>query len=104
LIPGTVTVEHVLPRNPGSEWKTEIAKDADLVEDCAFRIGNTCLLSGNINLKAGGKSFADKKKLLAGSDLLTTKAITKHTSWDRQNIDHHQAYQAKLAVSAWRVS
>jgi hypothetical protein len=102
LVPGTLTVEHVLPRNPGPEWKTEMENDATLVEDCAFRIGNNCLVSEKTNLKAGGKSFAGKKKLLAGSELLTTKAIAKHDDWDRQNIDHHQAYQAKLAVSAWR--
>jgi phage repressor protein C with HTH and peptisase S24 domain len=54
------------------------------------------------NIKAAGKSFSDKKKVLEKSDLLTTKAAAKHSTWDRQNIDHHQAYLAKLAVSTWR--
>ena len=102
LVPGTLTVEHVLPRNPGPEWKTEIQKDPDLVTDCAFRIGNTCLVSEKTNMKVGGKSFSDKKKQFASSELLTTKAVANHADWDRQNIDHHQAYQAKLVVSAWR--
>jgi hypothetical protein len=34
--------------------------------------------------------------------IATAKAIADHSHWDRQQIDHHQAYLAKLAASTWR--
>lgn len=92
----------MLPKNPGLEWDAVIKADPTIVEDCAVRIGNTVLLSNAGNLKAGGKSFAEKRKILEKSDLITTRAAAKHDKWDRQYIDHHQAYLAKLAVSTWR--
>jgi len=102
LEPGDLTIEHILPKNPGGEWSAVIAADPTVVEECANRIGNTALLSDAGNLKAGGKAFTDKRKFVEDSELITTTAIAKHGKWDRQDIDHHQAYLAKLAVSAWR--
>jgi Protein of unknown function DUF262/Protein of unknown function (DUF1524) len=104
LAPGALTVEHILPRNPGAEW-TAIAKaDPTITEDCATRLGNTCLLTDGGNNKAGGKSFDEKRNIFASSELITTHAVSSHPKWDRQNIDHHQAYLAKLAAATWRYS
>jgi hypothetical protein len=102
LAPGDLTVEHVLPKNPGAEWADITNADPTIVEDCAVRIGNTVLLADAGNIKAGGKSFNEKKKIFEKSSLITTLAAAKHEKWDRQNIDHHQAYLAKLAASTWR--
>jgi hypothetical protein len=102
LAPGDLTVEHILPKNPGPEWAAVLKADPAIVEDCILRLGNTVLLSDPSNNKAAAKSFAEKKTILGGSDLITTKAVATHAQWDRQNIDHHQAYLAKLAVTTWR--
>jgi hypothetical protein len=102
LTPGNLTVEHVLPRNPGADWSSVTDSDPAIKDDCSTRIGNTCLLTDSGNNKLGGKSFSEKRKIFEASDLITTKAIAAHTTWDRQNIDHHQAYLAKLAASTWR--
>lgn len=102
LGPGSLTVEHVMPKNPGDEWAEAIKADSSIVDDCAFRMGNMCLLSDTGNQKAGGKSFDTKKKLFEQSLLITTRAIAKHDKWDRKNIEHHQLYLAKLAAAAWR--
>ena len=102
LTPGDLTVEHIMPRHPGDAWIDLTQKDTTIVEECAFRIGNTCLLADAGNIKAAGKSFDEKKKIFEKSALITTQAVAKHNIWDRQNIDHHQAYLAKLAASAWR--
>ena len=102
LRPGTLTVEHILPRHPGNDWDDVIANDHAIAEDCAFRLGNMCLLSDAANLKAAGRTFDEKRKILEKSGLITTRTIAKHDRWDRQNIDHHQAYLAKLATDTWR--
>src|SRR5258708_17433028 len=50
LTPGDLTVEHIMPRHPGDGWADLTQNDPAIVEDCGFRIGNTCLLAdaGNI--------------------------------------------------------
>jgi hypothetical protein len=102
LTPGVLTVEHILPKNPGLEWAPITKTDGSIVDDCAYRLGNTCLLTDGSNNKAGGKSFDEKKKIFKDSKLISTQAVANHAIWDRQNIDHHQAFLAKLAAEIWR--
>ena len=100
--PGNLTVEHILPRRAAAEWSAITKADPTILEDCATRLGNTCLLTDGGNNKAGGKSFDEKRKIFASSKLITTRAVSSHAKWDRQDIDHHQAYLAKLAAATWR--
>ena len=73
-----------------------------IVEDCAVRIGNTCLTTEGGNLKAGGKSLSEKRTVFAASKLITTQVVAQQEEWNRQKIDHHQAYLPKLAAATWR--
>src|SRR5262249_408627 len=102
LSPAPLTIEHVLPKNPGAEWAAVVKADPSIVDDCAFRMGNMCLTSDAANQKAGGKSFEAKRKVFETSKLITTRAVAKHDRWDRKNIEYHQLYLAKLAAQAWR--
>jgi Protein of unknown function (DUF1524) len=104
LSPGMLTIEHILPRNPGDKWSSVIINDPNIVDDCSIRVGNMCLLPECGNVKAGGQEFAEKKKVFEKSLLITTRAVAEHSDWNRQSIDHHQAYLAKLAATAWRFS
>jgi len=61
--PAAVTVEHILPKKPGADWKAVIAADPEIVDDCATRLGNMCLLT-KINAKLGNKGFSIKKSRL----------------------------------------
>jgi hypothetical protein len=55
-----LTVEHILPRAGGDEWKKVIAADKTVVEDCAYRLGNLCLLT-KVNKDLDRASFTTKK-------------------------------------------
>jgi Protein of unknown function DUF262/Protein of unknown function (DUF1524) len=99
--PGAVTVEHILPKKPGTDWSALTAADPEIVDDCATRLGNMCLLT-KINEKLGNKGFSKKKPTFAKSELLTTKAVASYALWDRNAIDSRQADLAKLAKSIWR--
>jgi len=101
LIPGTLTVEHVLPKNPGKEWEEVLKHDATLADECTFRLGNLCLLT-EINRKLGRSSFDEKKKVYAASDLITTKEIAGRSLWGRKEIEDRQKNLAKVAVAVWR--
>ena len=99
---GSLTVEHVLPKNPTNVWSKEIADDPSIVEDCVYLLGNMCLLTFAQNKSAGGSSFEEKKAIYGDSDILITKSIADIDTWDRKAIEHRQAKMAKLAASIWR--
>ncbi|MGA0599291.1 DUF262 domain-containing protein [Caulobacter sp. KR2-114] len=101
LAPGELTVEHVLPRNPGPEWADELATDEALAEDCTYSLGNLCLLT-HVNRDLGRKGFADKRSTFAESNLLTTKSVGAFPGWARPQIEARQQALAQLAVNAWR--
>lgn len=104
LDPGAaLTVEHILPKNPGKEWKKELDADSDFHNDCLFRLGNIALLTG-INKDVGRKGFEEKKKVYVSSGLITTKSVAKVTTWNRNGVEQRQQALAKIAVAAWRFS
>ena len=99
---GDLTVEHVLPKNPGDVWSAEIADDDSIMEDCVYMLGNMCLLTSTGNKTAGGAGFDDKKAVYKESDIILTKSIADIDKWNRRAIEHRQAKMAKLAVNIWR--
>jgi len=102
LEPGAaLTVEHILPKNPGKEWTKELKADPDFHADCIFKLGNICLLTG-INKDIGRKGFDDKKKVYADSKLITTKSVAEFSGWNRKNVEQRQQALAKLATATWR--
>lgn len=90
-------VEHILPQSESPDWK--------LSEQTALqfrkRLGNMVLLNPDLNVKIGGKSFADKKKVFGASPLLLTQAVGKFTKWGPREIDERQESLADLAVKVW---
>ena len=92
-----VTLEHVLPENPGKGWtiKPEIA--------AAFykRIGNLVLLKATPNSTIGNQPFSAKKGELAKSSYKLTEAAGKVASWGVDEIESRQKKLAELAVKTW---
>jgi uncharacterized protein DUF262/uncharacterized protein DUF1524 len=102
LVPSDiVTVEHILPKSPGTGWKDEIAADPDLHTDCLYRLGNMCLLA-DANRALGNKAFSVKRTSYADSRLQTTQSVAEYTEWGRKEIEERQKQLAKLAVAEWR--
>ena len=100
----SLSVEHILPKNPGSEWKLEMTNDLDLKDDCVLRLGNTCLLTETRNRDAARKGFEEKKMIYSNSRILSTRRIANYGIWGRNTIDKHQSWLASRAVIVWRYS
>jgi uncharacterized protein DUF1524/uncharacterized protein DUF262 len=98
---GALTVEHILPKNPGKEWSAALKADPELHADCLFQLGNLCLLTG-VNKDIGRKGFDEKKKVYGISKLITTKSIANYQKWDRKSIVNRQKALANLATATWR--
>jgi Protein of unknown function (DUF1524) len=103
--PGSLTLEHICPKNPGAEWYKLTKADPGFKEDCIHRLGNMCLQIPGDNRKNARSSFEEKKKIYAQSTIKLTSNIPIYfpsPDWDRQSVDKRQSHMAKLAVAVWR--
>jgi hypothetical protein len=100
---GTLTVEHILPKNPSQEWKSVISSDSSIVADCVNRLGNLCLVDESANRSLGSKAFKKKsEQLYQQSELLLTQDVAQDRDvWGRAQIDKRQRELAQLAVKTW---
>lgn len=95
-----LTLEHVLPENPGSNWPAFTPDDAK-----AFcrRIGNLVLMISTQNALVGNSSFAVKKPILFASGLALTKMVGKVANWTREEIAKRQQELAEEALKTWPI-
>ena len=100
--PGSLTLEHILPKNPNQNWAQLIKDDPAIREDCTYRLGNMCLMIASENREAGGAKFNEKKKLYDKSNIGITKSLAQVAIGNRRAIEERRAQMAKLAVTAWR--
>jgi hypothetical protein len=92
-----VTLEHILPQKPGSEWKLP----QDKVQELYNRLGNQALLAGSVNSRIGNVGFDVKRKALADSPFSLTNTVSKYTAWGEKEIGERQNTLADLALKAW---
>ena len=104
LIPGELSLEHVLPKNRSQDWADVIRTDPTIVEDCVGRIGNMCLLMEARNREAGRQGFSKKRPVYQASELLITQRMALAPDWDRKAIEHHQTWLASRAVTIWKLN
>nr|WP_319247219.1 DUF262 domain-containing HNH endonuclease family protein [uncultured Celeribacter sp.] len=97
-----ITLEHILPENPESNWPqfADVEASAEV-----FRLGNMMLLEENLNRDAGNLSFEDKKVIFARSDMETARKLSQETEdWGKAKINERQQFLARTATSIWRIS
>lgn len=92
-----VTLEHVLPQKPGSDWKLP----QELTQALYNRLGNQALLAGSVNSKLGNIKFEEKKKALASSPFSLTSSIAKAADWGEKEISERQMVLSGFAKHAW---
>lgn len=96
-----LTLEHILPENPGPDWKPKLDANSKLA-DMWERTGNLCLLPVGSNKGLGNVGYAAKISTYLNSDLLTTKQVAAYADWDANAIEARQVWLAGLAVQIWR--
>ena len=91
-----VNLEHILPINPGPEWKIDVETSAAFHK----RIGNMVLLGSAANASIGNGSFREKLPTLKKSPFLVTSEVGKNSKWGPDEI---RTRQTKLALDAPKV-
>lgn len=111
VIAETITIEHILPKNPDESWATVFDLENKEYKDYVNRIGNLTLLSGKINPKLGNKLFEEKVNADDGyriSDVRLTKQLVtdyfpKYIKWDKNTIEQRQIGLAQMAKKIWEI-
>ena len=96
-----LTLEHILPENPSTEWSISVDEAASL----QHRIGNLALLPMKINSEdARNCGFDAKSKIYLNSGLKFTKCIPTigdGNTWGKKEIDIRSTMLAAEAVKTW---
>jgi Protein of unknown function (DUF1524) len=105
----TITVEHVLPRNPtrGSEW-ARWWPDPQQRARWTHRLGNRALLARAKNERAGNEEFALKKTTyFTGKDGVSPFAITtqilQESEWTPKVVERRQKELLAQLRRLWRL-
>lgn len=98
----SLTLEHILPRNPGAAWPASLRSTA-LHGVLVNRIGNLTLMvgdgrDGNSSLPDG---FEEKTPVYAKSKLAITSQLASYREWNEATIDARQQQLASAAVKVW---
>lgn len=94
-------IEHILPQNPSQDWQFNDEEASSLV----YRLGNMVLLSTNQNRDIGNESYSQKLPIYQNSNFKIAQHIAEHyDTWTVETLSAMQQWQAKQAVSIWRVS
>jgi hypothetical protein len=94
----TITLEHILPENPGAGWEHMTAEERALNWN---RLGNLALLQATPNSKLGNRPFHEKAPELLKSSFSLTKLAGEFTAWSPKEIQTRQEKLAELGLSAW---
>lgn len=101
-----ITVEHVLPQNPGpsSKW-IEWIPDEEKRRDLVHKLGNLVLLSRAKNSSASNHELEQKKKSYFTTKGVSSFAITtpvlSHDTWNEKIILNRQRKYVKKLAKEW---
>lgn len=95
----SVSLEHVLPRNPDKIEDWDIGEHSQ--DDLVWNIGNLSLISQKLNNKMSNSSFIKKRKWLEKSDLNSTKSIASKEKWGFEEIAHRNSVISNFVVKEW---
>ncbi|MEV1142740.1 DUF262 domain-containing protein [Micromonospora sp. NPDC049799] len=106
VAPDSLTIEHVLPQTPTSEWRQMLASDlgpeenlAEAHEALVHTLGNLTLTGYNSELS--NNSFAVKRVQLRQSGIMLNQEIAAQNRWGRPEIHARADALADRIVSLW---
>jgi hypothetical protein len=96
---GTLSLEHILPENPGRDWSHFTRDD---VERDVYRLGNLALLEPSLNREVGSGGFDAKRAAYARSSVGLTREISAE-EWTPESIRQRQDRLSELAARRFRI-
>lgn len=110
IIPDGLWTEHVLPTTWNENWPFEdgnfverFSSDQKVVRRNALvhTLGNLTLLTRELNIAAGNRSFKEKRLKFENSGLFLNKWFAKKLVWAEEEILERSGHMATLAIRIW---
>ena len=108
-----LTVEHILPQDPGSSFNTAAYgfTDADEYQQHIHRMGNLVLLEGPLNSACNNQTVENKMtapNLYISSNLLAVKGLSAQFAgntqrFHRQSLDIRSKMLAEIVAKHWPI-
>lgn len=95
-----ITVEHIIPKTLGSNWRHVRRSDHKRLLNT---VGNLALLAPNDNPAAGNKPWRHKRKIYKKSGIKITNSLAIKSKWGKDEVEDRTAEFAKLALKIWAV-
>ncbi|MDR2117380.1 MAG: DUF262 domain-containing HNH endonuclease family protein [Planctomycetaceae bacterium] len=96
-----ITIEHVMPQTPSSEWQTELGTNWETIHRKYLNhIGNLTLTAYNSELS--NKTFNEKKKLYQESHFQLNTYFSAIDKWDEKSIIERGEKLAEKAATVWK--
>ncbi|MFI2781556.1 DUF262 domain-containing protein [Streptomyces sp. ALB3] len=101
-----ITVEHVLPQNPGpqSQWRADFTVDQR--KEWTHRLANLVLLSRTKNSQVQNLDFAEKKERYLRRGVVTfplTTQVLGQVTWTPEHLEKRQVELLGLLAEEWRL-
>ncbi|QDV08321.1 hypothetical protein Poly30_38580 [Planctomycetes bacterium Poly30] len=96
-----LTLEHVLPKNPGEGWLDEFTGGS--WRDFVPALGNMTLLAAGGNRDLGNAPFSRKREVFRTSSLSITRKAAEFEQWGPAAIRARQAWLGELACQRWKI-
>ncbi len=98
--PETLSVEHVLPKKPGSKWPPRM-RSPEFLKEHLSKIGNLTILTEPMNRDCESREFSFKKTIYKESKYKLSQDLCKISDWSETEIDNRQSELAQIAASIW---
>lgn len=98
--PETLSVEHILPKKPGSKWPLKM-HETEFLKEHLSKIGNLTILTEPMNRQAESREFSFKKTIYEDSKYKLTENLCQYTNWTEIEIEKRQAGLSDIAASVW---
>lgn len=98
--PESLSVEHILPKRPGTKWPSAMRKEEYLKEHLN-KIGNLTILTEPMNRDCESLEFAFKKQVYKDSKFKLAQDLCSISDWTDAEIDRRQAKLAEIAAKTW---
>ena len=99
-----LTLEHILPQKPDSEWKEYMQEHNMEHELLVNKLGNLTLLHGKINSKIKNKFFTKKRENYEKSSRLRiNEKLSSLDSWNKNDIESRQEQLSKYSLEIWKL-
>ncbi len=96
-----VTIEHILPENPGSVWERTFPKE--IQDEYIFRVGNYTLLPASVNYRLDNETpFAEKLVQYKQTQYKLSNEYCDYDDFNPATLGDRQKRIARVAKSVWK--